>query len=727
VKGLNSEQRRAVETTAGPVMVLAGAGSGKTRVIAHRIANLIASRTVRADKILALTFTNKAAEEMRRRIETLVPGNRMPRWVGTFHSLFARILRMEARAFGYTAQFSIYDEADQIRAIKDVIRKGSLPVGELTPRSILNIISRQKSRLITAAAYAEKESGEFPAWIVAPVYTAYAAYLRVNNAMDFDDLLMSTYMLFKNNPKVLSRYQNKFKYLLVDEFQDTNLAQYRILLQLADKSRNICVVGDDDQSIYGWRGAEIKNILQFEHDFDNTVVIRLEQNYRSTKNILTAANSVIKNNLVRHVKKLWTERPCGDKITINYARSDYNEADWVAQSIVEKVSKEGRSWADFAVLYRMNAQSRLIEDSLRRESIPYTIVGGHKFYERKEIKDVLAYLCLLINPEDEVALKRIINFPPRGIGKQTIQKLEEYAGKNEIAIFDAMKSSGEIAGIQKKRSETIINFHQLITKYRKLLKRHPMVELVTALIEEVKILQYLQAERIHETVDRLENVRELLRAIEEYAVKNPDATLENYLSEIALTADIDYWDDEAQHVSLMTVHAAKGLEFPVVFVTGMEEGIFPTSSSLEDQRLFEEERRLFYVAATRAEESLYISAAERRSIFDGLKTFPPSPFLNEIDPDTVYKPDYEPALSLYSPRKKAAFTYAEPDVSGSKQQEHEKYAVGMRVQHPDFGIGVINKIDGTGNKAKLHVVFQGNIAKKLLVQYATLTVVDGFE
>lgn len=723
---LNSDQLQAVESLHGPLMVLSGAGSGKTRVIAYRIAHLIASRTAKEDKILALTFTNKAAGEMKNRVASLVQGNKMPPWVGTFHSLFARILRIEARRIGYTPQFSIYDETDQLRTIKEILKRGSFPVAEFTPKDILHRISSLKSRMITAPAFESQGADDFLDKIVQPVYSVYFSVLRNCNAMDFDDILLNTFLMFSNNPDILKKYQSKFKFILVDEFQDTNLLQYRILQQLADAHQNICVVGDDDQSIYGWRGAEIKNILQFEHDFDNTTVIRLERNYRSSRNILNAANSVIRNNRIRHAKQLWTEKSDGQKLTIHRARSDYAEADWIAQTILEKISKENRSWDNFAILYRMNVQSRLIEDSLRSRQIPYTIVGGQKFYERKEIKDVLAYLAIMVNSRDDVCLKRIVNYPPRGIGKTSVERLENFAGNEKISLFEAMERADEAAGLQKRRAESFKEFYKLLSKYRKLLKQLPMVELVTALIEEVKILQHLQADSVHDTLNRLENVRELLRAIDEFAVKKPDATLEEYLSEIALFTDIDFWDDSQQQVSMMTVHAAKGLEFPVVFITGAEEGIFPSGTSMLNGDMVEEERRLFYVASTRAEEALYITHADQRSIYTGLERYPPSRFLAEIDSSTVFKQDIEPAFSLYTPHRETGPVIGKRRYSDFEepQVEEEIYRVGMRVQHDDFGIGLIRKIEGRGSSAKLYITFQGNIDKKLLVQYAKLIIVD---
>ena len=720
-KELSPEQRRAVETINGPLLVLAGAGSGKTRVIACRIAYLIASRTVGADKILALTFTNKAASEMRTRILNLIRGNTLNLWIGTFHSIFARILRREAGKIGFTSHFSIYDEADQLRAIKDVIEANNLVLGENTPLYLLHSISNLKSKLINHTWYAAINDDSLKRKILAPVYTAYAEYLKSNNAMDFDDLLLYTYQLFKNHPSVLKSYQNRFRYILVDEFQDTNLAQHKILLQLADKHHNICVVGDDDQSIYRWRGAEIKNILQFEHDFPNTTVIRLEQNYRSTKNILDAANSVIRNNRFRHAKELRTAKGTGEKITIHHAESDRDEAHWVARSIESEVFKEKWNWGDFGVLYRLNAQSRLMEDNLRSANIPYTIVGGLRFYERKEVKDVLAYLSLVVNPRDTVSLKRIINYPHRGLGKQTLARIEQYAAENSLSLFNSLKCAQKIPGIPAKRSAAILAFYKLITKYRKLRNKVSMVELVSALIEETQILEQLQLESGQDAVNRVENVRELLRAIDEYAAQNPKATIENYLAEIALLADIDTWDNSQQHVSLMTLHSAKGLEFPVVYITGLEEEILPIRQALEDPEELEEERRLFYVGATRAKDILHLSSSKVRVLFGKISEYPQSRFLSEIDKNTVFMPESDLAFTFHTPHRK---TKQPKLVPASQLQSNRKYMVGVKVKHPDFGIGIIKNVEGSGNDAKLKIMFEVNGLKNLMARKAQLTIVE---
>ncbi|MFC1513587.1 ATP-dependent helicase [candidate division KSB1 bacterium] len=720
-KDLNPDQRKAVETINGPVLVLAGAGSGKTRVIAYRIAYLVASQTVSPDKILALTFTNKAANEMKERILKLIPGNNLNLWMGTFHSVFSRILRREAKKLGFTSQFTIYDTQDQKRALKEVLKKQNLITGELSNQDILNTISFCKSRLINHSEYESESTDSYKQRIVAPIYNSYSKLLKNNNAMDFDDLLMNTYQLFQNNPEVLKSYKNRFKYLLVDEFQDTNLAQYRILLQLSLNHKNICVVGDDDQSIYRWRGAEIKNILQFEHDFPGTSIFRLEQNYRSTKTILKAANSVIKNNRVRHAKALWTEKGYGKKVRIFSAHSDINEAAWIAKNIQSEVFRDKWTWGNFAILYRLNSQSRLLEDNLRRSNIPYKVIGGLKFYDRKEVKDVLAYLCLLVNPNDSISLKRVINFPPRGVGKQTINKLESYSDKNDLTLLENLKKADEIQGISAKRASALIDFHDLIIKYKKLCKKVSLKELVSTLIEEVQIPHTLMMDGAQESLSRIENVNELIRAIDEYVSVNEKATLEDYLSEIALITDIDTWNESQQHVTLMTVHSAKGLEFPVVYLTGLEEGIFPVASSLDDPEALEEERRLFYVGATRAMEILHISFSYTRGIFGEITENPPSRFLNEVDEECIYYPEKEVA-DISDMNKTRALRYDKRIARKKVIESDSKYSAGMKVKHSEFGRGIIISVEGRGESTKLKVLFDGKSMKNLLAQYASLLI-----
>ncbi len=717
-KDLNPEQQKAVENIEGPVLVLAGAGSGKTRVVTYRIAYLIACGAASAEKILALTFTNKAASEMRQRVLSLLHSKDMKVWLGTFHSIFARILRREARKIGYTSHYSIYDEDDQLKALKDVVKNKNFELGDYSPQQIINQISSLKSRLITPELYEDMDTDILKKDMILPVYREYRDYLVRSNAMDFDDLLVNVYLLFKNNPDVLALYQKRFRHILVDEFQDTNFAQYQILLQLASKHHNICVVGDDDQSIYRWRGAEIKNILHFEHDFHGATTIRLEQNYRSTKNILKAANSVIGNNRFRHGKNLWTNRDVGEKITVCCVDSDREESGYVAQNILAEVSREKWNWDDFAILYRLNSHSRLIEDSLRSYSIPYKVVGGFKFYDRKEIKDILAYLRILVNQNDSVSLKRILNYPPRGLGKQTFVKLDEFAIKNGNNFYHSLKDVEKINGIPAKRKETIKDFYKLITKYKKLRNKVSLVELVSSLIEEIQMINQLKAESDASSVDRIDNVKELLRAIEEYTSDNPDSTIEDYITQIALITDIDDWDSNQQRVSLMTVHSAKGLEFPVVFISGLEDGVFPLSSAFEDPESLEEERRLMYVALTRARDVLYLTHSRTRWKYDSMLQCVPSRFLREIDKSTILGPGYEPSISFHSPEKKSRTAHVQSTPSNSR------YQPGQRISHPDFGIGIIQTVDGTGNKTKLQILFDGGILKKLLAQYASLTILD---
>jgi len=723
---LNPEQRRAIEATEGPVLVLAGAGSGKTRVIAYRVAYLIAQHIASPDRILALTFTNKAAQEMKSRIIQLIQPARAPLWIGTFHSIFARILRREAATIGFSSRFTIYDESDQLRALKDCIESNNLPTKNYTPQELINKISFLKSKLINHTAYLSyQEKNQELSAVLAPIYTAYARYLQSNNAMDFDDLLLFTYQLFENNPQVLASYQHRFKYILVDEFQDTNFVQNQILLQLAAQHQNICVVGDDDQSIYRWRGAELKNILDFEHQFPNTTIIKLEENYRSTRTILSAANSVIMNNTFRHRKELRTIRGAGEKIIIHTAETDRDEAQWITRSIEIEAHKGKWNWGDFAVLYRTNAQSRLLEDNLRRAQIPYVVVSGLKFYERKEVKDVLAYLKLIVNPDDAVSLKRIINYPPRGLGKLTISKIEQHSLTAGIPLFCALKHISEVPGIPSAKAETVLNFYNLISRYRNLRNKISPKELVSTLIDDVHIPEQIKLEHTQDAADRIRNVEELLRAIDEFAEQNEGALLEQYLAEVALLTEIDIWDNSQQYVSLMTLHSAKGLEFPVVFIAGNEEGLFPIRSAIDNPEALEEERRLFYVGATRAKDVLCLTSARVRVIYGEFINNDQSRFLNEIEPTVVYCTDKKPALTFYTPErhKKQPELIPASRLAQSSPKSPCMYSVGMFVEHEDFGRGVIKSVEDTPDGTNLRILFDNGVLKKLKAHLAHLKII----
>ncbi|HFE53238.1 MAG TPA: hypothetical protein ENK07_07330 [Bacteroidetes bacterium] len=721
---LNEPQRQAVTHTEGPVLVLAGAGSGKTRVLTYRIAYLIATGTASPWQILAMTFTNKAAQEMRQRVANLVPGAELPQWVGTFHSIFARILRREGDRLGYGRNFAIYDTEDQLSLIKTGISELRLQGNDINPRAVRSAISKAKNQLIFPGEYERKAESFFEREVVAPLYRYYQRMLKTNNAMDFDDLLIQPIVLFDRFPDVLARYQEQFRYILVDEYQDTNRAQYVLLKQLAQRYRNLCVVGDDDQSIYRWRGADVANILNFQEDFKDCAIYRLEQNYRSTKTILGAAHSVVRNNVNRWEKRLWTERGEGEKVGVVATDSDQEEAYRVVALIEQEVYQNKRSFKDFAVLYRTNAQSRILEQALRNAGIAYTIVGGVRFFERKEVKDVIAYLRVVCNPAESFSLKRIINFPMRGIGATTIAKLEQFARERQIPLFAALERVDEIPNIASRTKNAIKEFVKLINKYRSLCSELSPAELATALVEEIGLRRMLKEEGTDEARDRLNNIDELLYAIASHSANAEDPSLEGFLQHVSLLTDVDSWDDRANVVTLMTLHSAKGLEFPVVFITGLEEGLFPLANSAMDQRDLEEERRLFYVGATRAKEKLYLTwAASRRRWGLEERVSRPSRFLMEIgseyvellgERDRPRQPRWEKRTQR--PRSQRSPMPAWEDES----QETNPIYAGRRVHHPKFGHGTVIAIDGADERARVVVLFDAVGEKTLVLRYANL-------
>jgi DNA helicase II / ATP-dependent DNA helicase PcrA len=719
---LNEEQRKAVIQSDGPVLILAGAGSGKTRVLTYRIAYILANGLAEPREILAMTFTNKAAGEMRERVRKLAPNFVTGMWIGTFHALFARLLRREAERIGYTSSFTIYDEDDQQSLIKSILLDLNLSSQQFPPRQVGYRISMAKNSFVRPDDFlssAENEQDQ----IIGNVYRAYYRRLAELNAMDFDDLLIKPIELFEQFPLVKEHYQDRFRYLLVDEYQDTNYAQYIALRMLAARHKNICVVGDDDQSIYRWRGAEIRNILDFEKDYPGCAKYRLEQNYRSVKNILSAAHSVIKNNRQRHDKKLWTERPAGELVTILKVEDDLDEARMIVHKISLELRTEKRNFADFAILYRTNAQSRVFEEALRRERIPYIIVGGLKFYERKEVKDVLGYLRLLVNPADAMSVRRVINYPQRGIGDTTVGRLEAYSMDHKIKIVDALSHADKISGIPKKTADKIQEFYQLIVKYGELQNRFSPKELAAGLVDELGILRQFKEENTYDSLNRAENVRELLNAISEFSqLSGPDAKLEHFLESVTLSADIDMWNDRANAVTLMTLHSAKGLEFEVVFIAGLEEGLFPISKSLSDQVALEEERRLFYVGATRAKEKLYLSWAKSRRRFGDRSISPASRFLKELDDTfvTIEMPYAAPLKRDFSPRT-INKTDSMPDYENESQEDVE-LRVGLRVKHPSFGKGTVMKVEKARGTVKLMVLFDMYGEKRLVLPFAKLEI-----
>ncbi|MGQ9560388.1 MAG: ATP-dependent helicase [Candidatus Oleimicrobiaceae bacterium] len=726
---LNEAQREAVLAVDGPVLILAGAGSGKTRVLTYRIAYMIASGKAKPEQILAVTFTNKAAGEMRERVEQLVPGAAADIWVSTFHSACARILRREGGRIGLPRNFSIYDEDDQKRLIKECIGELRLPETRYHPGVVAALITQAKSAVLLPEDYLQVAEDEFQA-NVARVYQRYQVRLRELNAADFDDLLLMPIMIFRSHPLVLSTYQERFRFILVDEYQDTNRAQYELLKLLSSRYRNLCVVGDDDQSIYRWRGADIRNILEFERDFPDCRVYWLEQNYRSTKCILAAASSVIAHNQSRKPKELWTDGAAGEKVTIVEAQSEADEALAVIARMEREFQNGTRNFCDFAVLYRTNAQSRVLEEAMRRSGIPYTVVGGVRFYERKEIKDVLAYLRVICNPQDTVSLLRIINSPARGIGEATIARLRAFSTMLGISLFEGMGRAAQVEGISPQIQERVLHFHRLLRKYMDLRSQVPAAELVGALLDDLGILHLFKAEGTEEALNRAENVRELVNGIADFCRATPGATLEDYLQEVSLLTDIDTWNDRSNVVSLMTVHSAKGLEFPVVFITGLEEGLFPIARSFESNEDLEEERRLFYVGSTRAKEKLYLCWANTRLRQGQAYSCMPSRFLGEIDQEQVV---YETA-GWHGRRasRKVQQTRSGGGERGQVARHMRRYeeesqvptslTPGYRVYHPQFGYGTVLTIARASSGTKVTVDFDDYGQKKIILEFSKMQV-----
>ena len=726
---LNPVQKQAVENTEGPVLILAGAGSGKTRVLTYRIAHLVHQGLAKPWEVLAMTFTNKAAGEMKERISRLIDASH-PLWIGTFHSIFAKILRWEAEAINYTRDFVIYDSDDQERLIKSIMADLGISKDQFTAKSIGASISNAKNNLTSPNQYLSEVSS-YRGEIVAKIYPEYENRLRRNQAFDFDDLITIPIRLFTQHPQILEKYRDRFKYILVDEYQDTNRAQYTLLKLLASSHRNLCVVGDDDQSIYGWRGADIRNILDFEKDYTEARVFRLEQNYRSTEAILAAANSVVKNNKGRKGKTLWTDIKGGDKVSAIEVQDDRQEAARVVEKIQEEVFSNKRTFKDFAILYRTNAQSRALEEGLRKAGISYTIVGGVRFYERKEIKDILSYLKLISNPQDGISFKRIINFPARGIGATSLQRLDQFANTLQIGYFDALKRIDEIGTISPRIQKKILDFHGLIQKYIDLKTEISPNELVHALVDEVGLLRLYKEDSSEESQARLENIREFLAAVSEYAAQSEEPTLSEFLEQVALVSDIDQWDDKTNTVTLMTLHSAKGLEYPVVFITGLEEGLFPGFRSQDDPEAMEEERRLFYVGMTRAMEKLFILYAQRRRVFNEISSRLPSRFLDEIDKTVL---DHKQVVRVMAPVNTEAramprrridqmFSDTMPDYESFSQEVSSGLETGMHVAHSSFGRGKITKLNGQGAKQTVVVKFENGVTKKFLSQYAKFEII----
>lgn len=733
---LNEEQKKGVFTTEGPVLLLAGAGSGKTRVLTHRAVYLIEELGVNPYHILAITFTNKAAGEMRERIDDMVGYGSENIWVSTFHSTCVRILRRFIDHIGFGTNFTMYDTEDQKTIMKDICKRLEIDTKMYKEKSLLAAISSAKDELISPEAYALRAQGDFRKMKEAAVYREYQQVLRKNNALDFDDLIVKTVELFQSDMEVLDYYQERFRYIMVDEYQDTNTAQFQLIKLLAGKYKNLCVVGDDDQSIYKFRGANIYNILNFEKEFPNAVTIKLEQNYRSTQNILNAANGVIANNVGRKAKRLWTENEEGEKIAFHQFETGFDEADYVAKDIRSKVREGMYHYGDCAVLYRTNAQSRLFEERFITASIPYKIVGGVNFYSRREIKDLLAYLKTIDNAMDDLAVRRIINVPKRGIGATTLSRVQDYADENGLTFYNALKMAEEIGTIGRA-SAKIRPFVMLIQSMRSKLPYISVSELLQEIIEETGYVRELEAENTEEAQQRMENIDELISKAVTYEESEEEPTLSGFLEEVALVADIDSVDETQDYVVLMTLHSAKGLEFPQVYLAGMEDGLFPGFGAIcaeNPTAEIEEERRLAYVGITRAKERLSISCARMRMIRGETQYNKVSRFVKEIPREllagTIQKekmPDIpKPSMmakNAFSAKPMALRRTGVPEArnfGNSTMKKPLDYAVGDTVSHMKFGTGVVKQIIDGGRDYEVTVDFSGVGVKKMFASFAKL-------
>ncbi len=717
LEGLNPEQRRAVETTEGPLLVLAGAGSGKTRVLVHRIAYLIGGCGIPPEQLLAVTFTNKAAGEMRERVEKLLGPEAAGLWVSTFHASCVRILRRDISHLGMSRGFGIYDVDDALGVVKEALRRHGLDPKQSDPRQFRWRIDQWKNAgLLPAAAAAQAEDLE--AEQAAEIYATYQKLLREADALDFGDLILQTVELFERFPEVLAHYRRRWQYVLVDEYQDTNRVQYRLVNQLAGEHQNLCVVGDPDQSVYAWRGADIRNILDFERDFADARVVKLERNYRSTRSILDGASAVVANNTARKDKRMLAERGAGEPIRFFEAGDERDEAQFVVREILTAARRDGRPHRDVAIFYRTNAQSRPFEEELLKYDVPYAVIGGVRFYERAEVKDALAYLRVMVNPADGAALRRIVNNPPRGIGKTTLERAAALAERDDVPLIEGLRRLAAEGGAGRSGAR-IREFLALREELAADVHGRSPGELIAHLLARSGYVAHLEREGTPEAESRLENLRELVGAAEDFSAANaevPDeerTPLELFLDQVALVSDVDSWDARADRVSLMTAHSAKGLEFPLVFLVGLEEGIFPHAASSRDANGIEEERRLFYVGMTRAMERLFLTCAQERRRYGTRHYGVPSRFLREI-PDEV--------LSGDDPSGAAPATGGEPSLDYSYAQDAggSEIPIGMRVRHPVFGVGSVIGTSGSGPSQKLRIRFDRVGVKTILVRFANL-------
>ena len=714
---LNATQKLAVEAVEGPVLIFAGAGSGKTRVLTHKLFHLVNEGLYKPEEILAVTFTNKAAKEMKERVMKLLKCKDLPLSIGTFHSICARILREDIEAIGFTRHFAIYDVKDQLDLIKVLYEKFEISKNIITHNQIRNQISLFKNKMIDPKSQERKARTKVEK-ITAKIYIEYQKALKENDALDFDDLLSYPLEIFNKKPSLLKKYQKRWKYILVDEYQDTNRAQFKFLTELSKDNQNICVVGDDDQSIYGWRGAEVSNILDFEKSFSSCRVFTLDKNYRSTQQILDAATSVVSNNDRRESKNLIAANGSGDTLGLIETVDEQEEASAIISSIEKEIKLNKRTFSQFCVLYRTNAQSRALEESFIRQGIPYNIIGSVRFFERKEVKNVLAYLRLVVNLKDTISLRRIINFPARGIGAKTIDKCVQQAQIDNIEFIDVLKNPNKM-DIRGKQADALSKFYKIIKKYHDLRNKLSASELARSLVEDVGVLSTLKDSNDLSSKDRYANVGELLNSIEDFSVRSPKASLSQFLEDVSLQTDIDHWNDSENRCTLMTVHSSKGLEFPIVFIAGMDEGLFPLYNSLDNKEELEEERRLFYVALTRAQERVYILYATNRrrmgaEIINGIS----SRFINELPENSTERISFRSAVTrkfVSNKKRDQGLTKMVRTVT-----DFDDFRVGDDVEHSIFGAGKIMALSGTGENQRVGVVFNDGTKKKLIVKYANL-------
>lgn len=735
IYGLNPQQAEAVINTEGPMLIMAGAGSGKTKVLTCRVANLL-QKGVLPYRILAITFTNKAAAEMRERVNNMSGPAAKDVWLFTFHAFCARFLRMEIDKLpGYGGNFAIYDTADSQNLIKQILKEMNLDDKRFQPSGILSRISNAKNALQDAAAFA-RQAGDFYEQKVADIYSRYEQKLQLNNALDFDDLLMLSIKLLQENKEVREKYQDRFDYLLVDEYQDTNHAQYLLTKFLAAKHRNICVVGDADQSIYGWRGADIQNILDFEKDYPDAKVIKLEQNYRSTQIILDAANAVIENNTGRKPKNLWTENKSGADIIYFQAVDERDEARFVIEQLQNLQRTENKKLGDMAILYRTNTQSRIFEEMLIKSGISYNMVGGLKFYERKEIKDIIAYLRVIFNPADSLSLLRIINVPKRGIGDASLAKIQAYAAANNVSLFEAVSNAAAIDGLSSRFVSKLDDLAGIIFELMNLANEAPVEDLIDRVLRDTGYLEELENERTPQAQSRIDNLHELISVAQEFAASEEENNLENFLAHVALVSDIDDTELGEDAITLMTLHSSKGLEFPVVFLVGMEEGLFPHARTLMDETEIEEERRLCYVGITRAKEKLFLSSTKMRTIYGNTVTYPPSRFLQEIPARLVKTIKRQERFSALENFKQVSEKYsARPQKPASTFNPHSfmpqkpaaaaggtgtRFNTGDRVSHSKWGEGMVVSVKDSPDGQEVKVAFAGAGVRSLLTKYAVL-------